>query len=230
VSVVGGPNFSSAPPTVPGTYEDTLLIGEALFYRVPDVEWGQRVVCDVTAEPTDAAADAFKLSGGTTPISTSVYGPLKGETLIGTEDTLGRYPGDKAVSFSAASPEVRYRNRESTQRPMNAALDGDYYCQINSLEPKDAPISRMGEIPITLTVGVIGDPTGEPDYASEPKQSADDEDDADSGLGWPWILGGLVVLAALVAGLLAALRRRRGDQEPEESAPALGEVDAGPGT
>ena len=118
VSVVGGPNFSSAPPTVPGTYEDTLLIGEALFYRVPDVDWGQRVVCEVTAEPTDAAADAFKLSGGTTPISTSVYGPLKGETVIGSEDTLGRYPGDKAVTFSAASPEVRYRNRESTQRPM----------------------------------------------------------------------------------------------------------------
>ena len=215
ISAVGGPNFSSAPPTAPGTYADTLLIGESLFYRVPDVQWGQRVVCDVTVHPTDAAADTFKLSGGTTPISTSVYGPMKGETLIGDTETLGRYPGTKAVSFSATSPETRYRNRESTERTRNASLDGDYYCQISSLEPKDAPISRMGEVPFTLTVSVVGEPTGEPDYATDPGQAAGEED-PDSGLGWPWVLGGLVVLAALALGLLAALRRRRGkvDAEP----------------
>ena len=67
----------------------------------------------------------------------------------------------------------------------------------------------MGEVPFTLTVSVIGDETGAPDYASDPKQAADDE--GDSGLGWPWILGGLLVLAVLAALLLAALRRRRGD-------------------
>ncbi len=230
VSVIGGPNFSSAPPTAPGTYSDTLLIGEVLYYRVPDVEWGQRVVCDVTVEPTDAAADAFKLSGGTTPISTSVFSPLKRDTLIGGPSTLGRYPGDKAVSFSAASPEVRYRNREATSKVADTALDGDYYCQVNSLEPKDAPISRMGEVPFSLTVSVLGDPTGEPDYVSDPKQSANDQQDADGGLGWPWVVGGLVVLVLLAAGLLAALRRRRPDDGPEESMPDPGEVDAGPGT
>jgi Ca-activated chloride channel family protein len=209
VSVIGGPNFSSAPPTAPGTYSDNLLIGEVLYYRVPDVQWGQRVVCDVTVEPTDAAADAFKLSGGSTPISTSVFSPLKRDTLIGGPTSVGRYPGDEAVSFTAASPEVRYRNREATSKVADTALDGDYYCQVNSLEPKDAPISRMGEVPFTLTVSVVGDETGEPDYASDPKQAADDE--GDSGLGWPWIIGGLLVLAVLAAGLLAALRRRRGD-------------------
>src|SRR5687767_13954234 len=47
---------------------------------------------------------------------------------------------------------------------------------------------------------------------------ADDEDDVDMGLGWTWLLGVLLVLAGLVAGLFVAIRRRRGN------------VDAGHGT
>ncbi len=216
VPVIGGPNFSSAPPTEPGTYADTLLMGEVLYYRVPDVRWGQQVVCDVTVEPTDAAADAFDLSGGSTTISTSVFSPLKRDTLIGSTESSGSYGGTAAESFSATSPEVRYRNREGSGKIADSALAGDHYCQINSLEPKDAPISKMGEVPIKLTVSVIGDPTGEPAYASDPSEPADDEDDGDMGLGLPWILGGLVVLVALAAALLAALRRRQGkvDAEP----------------
>ena len=49
--------------------------------------------------------------------------------------------------------------------------------------------------------------------ASEPKESANDQAvDEAGGVGWPWILGGVAFLAALAAGLLAALRRRRGDE------------------
>jgi hypothetical protein len=60
--------------------------------------------------------------------------------------------------------------------------------------------------------------------------AAFDQQGADGGLGWPWVVGGLVVLGLLAAGLLAALRRRRPDDGPEESTPDPGEVDAGPGT
>jgi hypothetical protein len=44
--------------------------------------------------------------------------------------------------------------------------------------------------------------------ADRPDDPADDEDDVDVGLGWPWLLGGLLVLAGLAAGLLAAIRQR----------------------
>ncbi|MGI9084823.1 MAG: hypothetical protein ACR2FE_05975 [Aeromicrobium sp.] len=108
------------------------------------------------------------------------------------------------------SPELRYRNREAAGKVSDTALDGDHYCEINSLERKDAPIAKMGEIPITLTVSVVGEVNGKPGYATEPKESANDAAAADSGLGWPWIVGGVVVLAVLAAGLLAAMRRRRG--------------------
>lgn len=47
--------------------------------------------------------------------------------------------------------------------------------------------------------------------ADRPDDPADDEDDVDMGLVWPWLLGGLLVLAGLAAGLFAAIRRRRGD-------------------
>ena len=52
--------------------------------------------------------------------------------------------------------------------------------------------------------------------ADRPDDPADDEDDVDMGPGWPWFLIGLLVLAGLAAGLLAAIRRRRGkvDAEP----------------
>ena len=55
--------------------------------------------------------------------------------------------------------------------------------------------------------------------------AADDEgeEDADSGLGWPWVIGGLVVLAALALGLLAALRRRRGRSTQSPAPDLLGQ-------
>lgn len=54
--------------------------------------------------------------------------------------------------------------------------------------------------------------------ADWPDDPADDEDDVHVGIGWPWVPGGLLVLAGLAAGLLAAIRRGRG------------KVDAGPDT
>ena len=51
--------------------------------------------------------------------------------------------------------------------------------------------------------------------ADRPDDPADDEDDVEMGLGWPWVIGGLLVLAAMAVGLLAAIRRQRGKVDAE---------------
>lgn len=231
VSVVGGPNFSSAPPTEPGRYADAILAGETLFYRVPDVAWGQQAICDFTLGSASQAEGALGDPGFFMPMRSRIFGPLKAPVVDTTSTkNTARYNGSDDATMHVATPPVAYLNRESTQEaPKASSLDGDFYCSVTALAISNANPDAVGEIPVTLDVSITGEATGEPEYASEPKEPANDQQADDSGLGWPWILGGLVVLAALAAGLLAALRRRRG-QGAAESAPSPGEVDAGPGT
>ena len=218
VSVVGGPNFSSAPPTEPGRYSDSVLAGETLFYRVPDVGWGQQAICDFTLGSTSQAEGVLAEPGFAMPVRSRIFGPLKSPVVDSAATTnVARYDGAKDATTHVATPAVAYQNRESTQEPSKAtALDGDFYCSITPLAISNAEPGDVGEIPVTLDVSVTGDAAGEPEYASDPNAPADDEDDnAGMGLGWVWGLGGLVALAALAAGLLAALRRRRGNVDAE---------------
>lgn len=214
VPVVGGPNFSSAPPTEPGRYEDSILAGETLFYRVPDVAWGQQAICDFTLGSTSQAESALGEPGYFMPMRSRIFGPLK-SPVVDTSSTTNtaRYNGAEEVALHVATPPVGYLNRESNQdAPKATSLDGDFYCSVTALKISTADVGAVGEIPVTLDVSVTGEATGEPEYVSEPKESANDQVSADGGLGWPWIVGGLIVLAALAAGLFAAMRRRRGGE------------------
>ena len=170
---------------------------------------GQRVVCAVTAESA-AAVDALKLSGGVTRITTSVDNPLTRETLIGDTETLGRDRDTEAVTSKAVSPEVRDRNREAAGKASDTSLDGDHYCENNSIERKDAPIATMDEIP-----DHAGRQRGRRSQRQAQLRDRAQGERQRRGRGrqrsrWPWIVGGLVVLAVLARGPLAAMRRRRG--------------------
>jgi Ca-activated chloride channel family protein len=223
VSVIGGPNFSSAPPTVPGTYSDTVLPGETLFYRVPDVGWGQSAVCDATFGTSDQAADAFGAGVGLNA-QVRVYGALKTPIDDPSSSTKRQqWRGDREVSVHAASPAVTYRNREATNEvPQAVQVDGDFYCSVTVLGSAAATTDEVGEIPVTLTTSVVGDETGEPTYVEEPQETANDKaaDEADGGgPAWWLVAGGVVLLVAVAAALLAALRRRGAGTDDGAGAP-----------
>lgn len=214
VPVIGGPNFSSAPPTAPGTYEDTVLAGETLFYRVPDVGWGQSAVCDVALGTSDQAVDAFGAGVGVNA-QVRVYGPLKTAIDDASSSTKRQqWKGEEQVEVHAASPAVNYRNREATNElPRATAVDGDFYCSVAVLPSPAASPDEIGEIPVTLTTSVVGEVSGAPEYLEEPRETANEQaaDDADGGGPTWWVVAlGAVVLALVAAALLAALRRRAG--------------------
>lgn len=212
VSVIGGPNFSSAPPTEPGTYADSILAGETLFYRVPDVGWGQQAVCDFSLDGTPAAAAALGSRGYRMPIRSRLFGPLKSPIVdASSQRNTGQYDGGDATEVHVASPAVAYLNRDSNQEaPRATALDGDFYCSVTALPISATDAGAIGEIPVNLTVSVTGEVAGEPEYVSEPEPTANDQaaEEADGGPGWIWLVVGAVVLLGLVAALLVALRRR----------------------
>jgi Ca-activated chloride channel family protein len=208
---LGSPSFAGAPPVTPGLYSDTILPGESLLYRIPDVEWGQQPVCEFSLGGTPAAQAALADSGYGETTAADVYGPTKATLTDSTaSENRVRYVGKDGESLHVSGPPVQYKNRTlSDPAVAQASLDGDYYCSITLFTSTPTVDEKVGEVPVTLSVAIVGDKAGEPQYASKPKQSASDSQSDDGGVGWGWIVGGLVVLAALIAGLLAAFRRRR---------------------
>lgn len=210
VPVVGGPNFSSAAPTAPGAYEDSILMGETLFYRIPDVGWGQQAVCDVAAQGTASAEGALSSRGYRVPVRSRMFGPLKSpiDDPSSAADN-GSYGGSSTVELHLASPVVAYRNRESNQAPpLASALDGDYYCAVTVQPIPGAEVGDVGEIPLTLTTSIVGEEAGVPQYVPDPERAAGDESTDGAFGGWP--LWAAVALGALLVGAVAVVGRRRG--------------------
>jgi len=216
VPVIGSPNFAGAPPVEPGVYSDTILSGETMFYRVPGVDWGQQVVCDIEVQPAADAKSALADSGFEKSFLARAYGPLK-SPLVDLAATTSRalYDGSEPKTAHAATPPVRYLNRESADAAVQgAALDGDYYCALTA-QPLSGPIDKeMGEVPIKVAVSVIGTAgEGAPAYAAASDDSSDGSgataaSDDDGSTPWALIAAGVVVLVVLLALLWWALRRR----------------------
>ncbi|MFD1859875.1 vWA domain-containing protein [Aeromicrobium camelliae] len=216
--IAGTPSFSGAPELEPAvTYSDTILTGEALFYRMP-VEWGQQGVCEATFDQSGTVAGALK--GPDLLVRVDTYGSNRGAfSPVDIEAASAYYDGTQAVTLTNATPEVAYRNREITGEVANASLAGDYYCAV-FVNRSAGDAEETGEIPIRVRAEAVGDVAGEPDYAEPPAaENADDEASDDAAAGgstWWWILGAVVVVAAAAGGLLWT--RRRKDTGADQSA------------
>ncbi|MBO0810951.1 MAG: VWA domain-containing protein [Microlunatus sp.] len=157
--VVGGSSFVDAAPIGPGTYTDTIAVGETLFYKVP-LTWGQRlkVTADLpqpgtpwSPDPADGFYPGLELSS-----------PDRA-TLDRQSKSVTGFTGAKA-SFSTQTAQVRYRNRESSDPAVRwVSRDGDYYIAVTLGALQHDVSGRL--MRIRLRVDVIGTKTGVPTYA-----------------------------------------------------------------
>jgi Ca-activated chloride channel homolog len=222
VPAVGAPSFTGAPVLAPGRYTDSILVGETLFYAV-ELDWGQQLVCDVRFGDSPAVDQALGFHTPTAAVR--AYGPTRTELKdLAFSSVAGAfYEADESVDVHVATPPVRYLNRTAGLHALPAALPGTYYC--GALMNGDSQYASAGEIPVRLTIDVVGtagdgapeyvesetadepgdDPSDEP--KAEPGPSDDGTQDAAAGGGLPW--WGWVIVALLAAGGVAALLRRR---------------------
>ena len=217
VPAAGSPSFAGAPPVAPGLYSDSILPGETMLYRVPDVGWGQTPVCDFTLKPTPAAGSALKDDGYSETVGAAIYSPMKAN-VSDTNASLSRtsYTGDKDGVVHVAGPPVNYLNRDSgTSNIAPASLDGSYYCALTLFTSTPSQDEKAGEIPVQLAVAINGTAgEGAPKYATKPPSTDPNAPGTsdDGGSNTVWVIGGAVVVLALLAGLWAYLRSRRTKQ------------------
>jgi Ca-activated chloride channel homolog len=228
VPAVGAPSFTGAPVLAPGRYTDSILVGETLFYGV-ELDWGQQLVCDARFGGSTPVDQALGFHTPTAAVRT--YGPTRTELkdLAFSSVASGFYEADEPVDVHVATPPVRYLNRNGGLHAIHAALPGTYYCGV--LMNGDSQYASAGEIPVQLTVDVVGAAgEGAPEYdegeaAEEPGTDASDgpngqprsdeeTQDAAAGGGLPWWFWALLVVIVIAAGVAVALRRRRSAGSP----------------
>lgn len=212
--VAGGGSFNTAPVLESGGYEDTLLLGETLFYGVRLAE-GQtlRVTArlDLGLEGVDDAPNY-----GTALFIGEIFTPLR-DSVSSTRDLGGSQDGsDEQVvvaELDAIGPVPAADEAET-----DYSGPGVYYVIVNlteSVVELGAPI----ELPLELEVEVGGTPLGDPEAgigfagsgepgAAQPGERAADEgesgeDDAETGEEGKDDDGANVVL--LVAGGVGGL-------------------------
>jgi hypothetical protein len=124
-----------------------------------------------------------------------------------------------------ATPPVRYHNRDGQLGVQPASLPGTYYC--SAFLNGDSDYASAGEVPIELTMSVVGtagegaptyveaEASASPSPSASPAQDPGDDDAAtptseDSGGVplWGWLLGVLVLLGLVLAWLSRRTPRR----------------------
>jgi len=229
-AVLGGTSFSNATEVSPATYTDSMATGETVFYRVR-LQPGQRVRATAT---TPAPKTSWHLASAELVTSrVMLYSPSR--TLLTSQEA--NLQGDGSVTVSAASPQVRVRNREAAVSPSwgtpsvsTASQAGDYYVAVQ-VDPLQSYLT--GRVMRTrVAIAVDGSPTGLPEYAAaasptptpdptEPTPAGTPEPSDQGGGGspsedtggvptWLTVTGVAVVAAAAGAGGVLLARRRSG--------------------
>jgi Ca-activated chloride channel family protein len=230
--VFGSPSFTAAPLLEPGVYEDSILVGETLFYGV-ELDWGQQLVCDVEFGRSRSVNESL---GSRNPTATvRAYGPLH----VGFFDAsqLERdhrlFNASRAVRVRHVTPPVRYLNRTGDASVSPASVPGTYFCA--AFLNGDSGHASAGEVPLLVSVDVAGtagegaptyDEAGaapsestapEPDDAAGPKTGdaggtpdmAASETAEGGGIPlWGWLLGVVAVLALALAVVARRTPRR----------------------
>jgi Ca-activated chloride channel homolog len=188
----GGGGFADATTLTQGTWTGTLQPGEQLFYRV-EADWGQAPA--VTFRLPENPRLSSQLGQLGEKIEIRSYGPDRAEIFLGGGSDGNFISTTRTYSqnqvFHATLPEIRYRNRESTQDEITpVSVAGDYYFAIQ--QNADGK-GREYQEPVEITVAVRGEVAGVPAYreieratqppAEDPGQGTGAEAGGDTGAG-----------------------------------------------
>jgi Ca-activated chloride channel homolog len=219
---LGGTSFSNSTQVSPGTWTDSVATGETVFYHVR-LEPGQRL--RVTAEMPAPKTAWYLHAAELITTRVAVYSPAR----VNLTEQTAYLQGSGRVVVTAASPEVRVRNRKVPQTPgyrepnvTTAATAGDYFVGLQ-LDPAQYDVAGR-VMQVRLSLAIDGEPSGLPEYATSssasptPTPGSTLESPAPTGTPDPppsnpsrgLVLAGAGVLAvALVAGAVWWSRRRR---------------------
>jgi len=177
-AVVGGSAYSNAPQIGAGTWSDSVAIGETAVYRVR-LDHGQRF--RVTASAPAGSEDAGLTSGEAVTTRVTLFSPAR----LAMTTTYQSAAVDAPARATAASPEVRVRNRE-TPSPVagNAAADwstasvaGDYFVGVQLDPIQRYLIGRV--MSVRLSVAADGEAAGQPQYAASSPSAPPSPTDSD---------------------------------------------------
>ena len=204
--VVGAGSFTSAPILEPGTYRDTVLPEEYLYYGVR-VAAGQRLRVTL-----DAGLDPRELADlGLAFVQVNLHGPDRAMLfgLSGRESTAGSgaEPVDIATNPADTIEEARTSTSSGWEGP------GVYFIAVYAVFVGSGELTKA-EIPITFTVALEGQAQSEPTPTPSPTltpraTAAPPEPDAQDSTPMAAAGAGVAGLLAGVVGGIALRRRRR---------------------
>jgi Ca-activated chloride channel family protein len=208
--IVGGGSFTDAPIVEPGTYRDTVLPEEYLYYGV-NVGAGQRLRVKMTADISQEERSQL----GIAYVQVNLHGPDRSFFFdrTGPQSTTGRGSDPANVITDTALPvsETRDSVANSWVGP------GVYFLAVYAVFVGDGDLPRA-EIPVELTVSLEGQaqsettPTPSPSPSATPTASAtaappsveDAQDSTPMAAAGAGVAG---LLIGVVGGI--ALRRQR---------------------
>lgn len=165
-NVVGGVAFSDAPVLRAGSYLSNIVVGETLVFQVP-VQPGQRLRATLD---TPAPGRKWGFDGSRIGAEVALFSAKRARLDQQAEDVSPGSPA-KTVRTTAATPEIRIRNRERkvwwSDLPVvaSAAFGGNHYVMV-SLRPNESDL--LGVLtPVRLNIAVDGEPAGLPVYAEQ---------------------------------------------------------------
>lgn len=214
----GGGGFNDAPRLKPGTYSDSIRIGETLHYAVPVGPGQQLTARGRLALRTRGPADSFVLDG-------QLYGSLRGEEDpqdITTQQDQSNRSGPMTVELTSSPagegterPGVHYFTLDFDNLAFEKRPSKRQFPLVVDVEVTGAGAGGSGEPSVTAGDGpppadqreaLAPSPARpEPGDGSPPGSGAADRGPGGFGLGLGGLVGGLVLGAAA----MAARRRSR---------------------
>jgi Ca-activated chloride channel family protein len=212
--VVGGGSFNNAPILAPGTFRDTILPAEYLYYGFK-LEAGQQLHIKAQTDIDHAAINAM----GVLYVSLNIHTPTR------VSDPNAHQPGDNTSVLQTGGDNSQLAISSAVVRPDqdNSARGtwpgaGVYYLAVHTAYNGDRFPPPRSEIPFTFTATISGQaqpsttdtptPTATPSATAKPlvRESAAGADGPPPAVAAAFGVGGILI--GVVAGIARRRRRR----------------------